>query len=103
MSFDALEPPLAVASLLASILFLVGYGMVLWRVARGPTIFDRILSLGLAGSFCLCLIVVFAICFDQVVLLDAAFALALVSFLGTVAFARYLERGGDKLKSEDEE
>ncbi|MGB0743282.1 MAG: monovalent cation/H+ antiporter complex subunit F [Opitutales bacterium] len=46
------------------------------------------------GGICLCAIIFFAIHFDQQVLLDAAFAIALVSFIGTVAFARYL--GGGK-------
>jgi multisubunit Na+/H+ antiporter MnhF subunit len=37
--------------------------------------------------------VVIAIGFNQGIFLDSAFALAVVSYLGTVAFARYLERG----------
>ena len=35
-----------------------------------------------------------AIATDQPVLVDAATVVALVGFLGTVAFARYLERRG---------
>jgi multicomponent Na+:H+ antiporter subunit F len=37
---------------------------------------------------------VYAIAAEQPVFLDVALVLALISFLGTVAFARYLERQG---------
>ena len=40
------------------------------------------------------MIAVQAILADQQALLDVAIGLALVSFLGTVAFARYVQRGG---------
>jgi multicomponent Na+:H+ antiporter subunit F len=40
------------------------------------------------------MIAVQAIMTEQSVLLDVAIGLALVSFLGTVAFARYVQRGG---------
>ena len=34
----------------------------------------------------------YAVAFDQPVYLDVAIVLALVAFLGTVAFARYIEK-----------
>lgn len=63
------------------------------RIIKGPTPFDRVVALDLVGGVCLCLIVLFSIFFEQQVLLEAAFGISLVSFLGTVAFARYLGRG----------
>lgn len=92
MYFEELGLPLALGTLVGS-LFLVGaLGLALYRVVVGPSDFDRVVSLDLLGGICLCAIIFFAIHFDQEVLLDAAFAIALVSFLGTVAFARYLGR-----------
>jgi multicomponent Na+:H+ antiporter subunit F len=38
----------------------------------------------------------YAIATGQPVLLEAATVVALITFLGTVAFARYLERGGPR-------
>ncbi|WP_162026671.1 MULTISPECIES: monovalent cation/H+ antiporter complex subunit F [unclassified Lentimonas] len=62
------------------------------RILMGPTPFDRVVALDLVGGVCLCLIVLFAVYFEQMILLETAFGISLVSFLGTVAFARYLGR-----------
>lgn len=80
-------------ALTSSLLLVAAIGLALFRVVRGPSPFDRVLALDLIGGICLCMIVLFAIFFDQAVLLDAAIAIALVSFIGTVAFARYLGKG----------
>ena len=64
------------------------------RIMKGPTAFDRVIALDLMGGICLCLIVLLAVFFEQMVLLEAAFGISLVSFLGTVAFSRYLGRKG---------
>ena len=93
MYFDELSFPLALGSLIASLLLVAALVLALARVIKGPTPFDRIVALDLIGGICLCLIVMFAIQFGQQVLLDSAFVIALVSFIGTVAFARYLVRG----------
>jgi multicomponent Na+:H+ antiporter subunit F len=67
------------------------------RVVRGPSLPDRVMALDLIGLISVSFIAVVAIASDQSVLLDAAIALALISFLGTVAFARFIEwhGGGD--------
>lgn len=96
MYFDELGLPLALGTLVGSLFLLGALGLALYRVVIGPSDFDRVVSLDLIGGICLCAIIFFAIHFDQQVLLDAAFAIALVSFLGTVAFARYLGRGGKR-------
>jgi multicomponent Na+:H+ antiporter subunit F len=94
MYFEELGMPIALATLIGSILLVAAVAMALWRIVRGPTAFDRVVALDLIGGICLCVIVMFAIHFDQQVLLDAAFVIALVSFIGTVAFARFLAKGG---------
>jgi multicomponent Na+:H+ antiporter subunit F len=62
------------------------------RLVRGPTLPDRVVALDLMGVLAVGMIVAYAVAMDQPVLLDPAAVLALVAFLGTVAFARYLER-----------
>ncbi len=62
------------------------------RLVRGPSLADRVVALDLIGTLAMGMIVVYAIAANQPVLLDVAIVLALLSFLGTVAFARYLER-----------
>jgi multicomponent Na+:H+ antiporter subunit F len=62
------------------------------RLARGPSLSDRVIALDLIAVLAVGLIAMVAFEAEQAVFLDAAIVLALVAFLGTVAFARYLER-----------
>ncbi len=62
------------------------------RLARGPTLPDRVVALDLIGTLGMGMIAAYAMARDLPVLVDVAIVLALLSFLGTVAFARYLER-----------
>jgi multicomponent Na+:H+ antiporter subunit F len=62
------------------------------RVLRGPSLPDRVLALDMIGLASVSVIVLIALMSDQPILMDAAIALALVSFLGTLAFARFIER-----------
>ncbi|MEX2501850.1 MAG: monovalent cation/H+ antiporter complex subunit F [Trueperaceae bacterium] len=68
--------------------------MAFYRVARGPSLPDRVMALDMIGLMSVSVIALVAVASDQAVLLDAAIALALVSFLGTVAFSRFIERRG---------
>ena len=62
------------------------------RLARGPTMPDRIAALDLMSVLALAMTAVYAMFTNQSVYLDVGIALALLTFVGTVAFAGYLER-----------
>ncbi|MEW6299668.1 MAG: cation:proton antiporter [Thermodesulfobacteriota bacterium] len=62
------------------------------RLVRGPSLPDRVAALDLIATLGVGMMAVYAIATDQPVFLDVAIVLALISFLGTVAFAYYLER-----------
>jgi multicomponent Na+:H+ antiporter subunit F len=62
------------------------------RLVRGPTLPDRVVALDLLSALIVGFISVLAIETGQRILLEVAIVLALIAFLGTVAFARYLER-----------
>jgi multicomponent Na+:H+ antiporter subunit F len=64
------------------------------RLVRGPSLPDRVVALDLITVQIAAMLAVDTIATGQPVFLDAAIVLALISFLGTVAFARYLERRG---------
>lgn len=66
--------------------------MAFLRVLRGPSLPDRVMALDMIGVMSVSVIVLTAIVNDEPVLLDAAIALALISFLGTLAYARFIER-----------
>jgi multicomponent Na+:H+ antiporter subunit F len=62
------------------------------RLVRGPSLPDRVIALDLIATMVMGVIAVYAITVEQAILLDGATLVALISFLGTVAFARYIER-----------
>ncbi len=90
-------PPsfLSIAAYVAIVAIVMSVAAATVRVLRGPSLPDRVLALDMIGLLSVSFIAVVAIASHQAVLLDAAIALALVSFLGTVAFARFIERRGD--------
>ncbi|MBI3997531.1 MAG: pH regulation protein F [Armatimonadetes bacterium] len=67
--------------------------LALVRLVRGPSLPDRVVALDLIALTVVGFVAVYEIRTAQPVLLDAAIVLALIGFLSTVAFARYLERG----------
>lgn len=66
--------------------------MAFIRLVRGPGLPDRVVALDLITTLGIGVIGVYAIATNQPVLLDVAVVLALTAFLGTVAFAYYMER-----------
>ncbi|HEY8943470.1 MAG TPA: monovalent cation/H+ antiporter complex subunit F [Polyangiaceae bacterium] len=76
-----LMPALGVAILLACV-----------RLLRGPSLPDRVVALDLLVSLGIGIVVSLAIAQDEPALLDVAVILAIAAFLGTVAFARYVEQ-----------
>jgi multicomponent Na+:H+ antiporter subunit F len=70
----------------------IGLALAFARLVRGPSLADRVVALDLIGTLAVGMIAAFDIATEQPVLLDAATVVALVAFLGTVAFARYVER-----------
>ena len=65
------------------------------RIIRGPTLADRILGLDTLTILGLAIIAVFAVRTGLYLYVDIAVALALVGFVSTAAFARYLLSRGE--------
>jgi multicomponent Na+:H+ antiporter subunit F len=63
------------------------------RLAKGPTLPDRVVAMDLFGVLVVGLIVVLAAWTGVRATLDAAVVIALIGFVGTVAYATYVERG----------
>jgi multicomponent Na+:H+ antiporter subunit F len=63
------------------------------RLIKGPTLPDRIVAMDLIGVIVVGLIVVLAGQSGVRATLDAAIVIALIGFVGTIAYATYVERG----------
>jgi multicomponent Na+:H+ antiporter subunit F len=64
------------------------------RVVRGPALPDRVVALDTIGVHFVAIVTIYSIQSEKIVFLDAAIVAALLFFLGTVTFGRYLEQGG---------
>jgi multicomponent Na+:H+ antiporter subunit F len=64
------------------------------RLAKGPTLPDRVIAIDLIGVLMVCILAVMAGVTAEQAFLDVAMVVALISFVGTVAYARYIEREG---------
>lgn len=62
------------------------------RLVRGPSLPDRVVALDLIAVIAVALVIVLDIQSNIIVFLDAGIVVALVGFVGSIAFARYLER-----------
>ena len=61
------------------------------RLLRGPSLPDRVVAFDLLATVGVGISAVYSMAYDQPVFLDVAVVLALISFVGTVAFSRYIE------------
>ncbi|HSJ66186.1 MAG TPA: cation:proton antiporter [Anditalea sp.] len=62
------------------------------RFIKGPTLSDRVVALDLIITTGIGIIAIYSIHTNQPTFLDIAMILALIAFLGTVAFSYYLEK-----------
>ena len=62
------------------------------RLLKGPTLPDRVVAIDLIGVLMVCILVVTAAATGQQAFLDVAMVVALISFVGTVAYSRFIER-----------
>ncbi len=71
---------------------LLGLLAALYRVLRGPTIWDRLSGLGVMLTKTIVLLLLVGELSDRLdVYLDIALAYAMIAFIGTLALARYVE------------
>ena len=90
--------PIELAARFGLIVMTIGMMLSVYRIVRGPDRADRIVALDLFSILVTALIVLYAIYSGETAFMDVAIAYALVAFLGTVAFARYLERTPSKTR-----
>ncbi len=74
-------------------LLVVSMFLALVRLVRGPSLPDRVVALDLIAITAVGLIGVYAVSTDQPIYIDEAMVLALIAFLGTAAFAHFIEKG----------
>ena len=82
-------------------LMLTSLALTVFRLIRGPSLADRVVALDMLALLGIAIIGVVAVATEEYAYLDVSIALALVGFLATVAFARYIYRHGVKPEDPD--
>ena len=62
------------------------------RLVRGPSLPARIVALDMLSAIGVAIICAYSVMSEQAVLLDVALVVSLITFLGTVGFAYYINR-----------
>lgn len=78
-------------SVLVSILAIGGF-LCLYRIYQGPSISDRAVGVDIMGILFVGITALSALFYDLPYLIDLSISLALFSFIGTLALAKYLEK-----------
>ena len=83
-----------IAAALSAVMLVVALFLALARLLRGPSLADRVVALDLMAVIAVGLISSSILATGETAYLEVAAAVALLSFLGTVAYAHYIERRG---------
>jgi multicomponent K+:H+ antiporter subunit F len=75
------------------VLFVLATLLAFWRLVVGPSLLDRVLALDTLYINAIGLALLLGLRFQTDLLFEAALVIALLGFLGTVALARFAERG----------
>ena len=76
-------------------LILIASFLCILRVLLGPTAPDRVIAVDALGTLLVVLIVFLGMEYSSPMLIDIAIAYAILSFIGAIAYSKYLE--GKKL------
>lgn len=76
---------------IAFIILLLAFVIALFRLIKGPSLPDRVVSLDLISSLIIGICVVFVFVSGKVVYINIALIIAPIFFLGTVTIAKYLK------------
>lgn len=91
----ATTPVGVMAAVVLAVLALSGV-LAFFRIVRGPTLPDRVVAIDLIATVAVGILGTSAIAFDEPALLQPALVLGLITFIATIAFARYVERTGPR-------
>ena len=86
MDFESVAQALVLFFLALSIVF------TLIRFVKGPTLPDRVVALDVFSGIAVAMLAAHSVTTKEAVFLDVALVIALITFLGTIGFAYYIDR-----------
>lgn len=88
--------PLDTALAIGKIFLVVALFAGTWRLFRGPTLTDRVVAIDLIAGIVLAFALLIALESGRSLYITVSLAISVVSFIGTIAIARHMQRGGRK-------
>ena len=76
----------------------IAFIICLWRIALGPTAFDRILAVNAVGSLVIISITIHGFLMGRPEFIDIAILYALINFIGTIAILKLFGQKLNKKK-----
>jgi multicomponent Na+:H+ antiporter subunit F len=77
--------------IIASIILGIAALIAIARILLGPTIADRVVALDTTNTMAVAILLLLSAEFRQAMFVDIAIVYAMLSFIGTIYFAKYLE------------
>jgi multicomponent Na+:H+ antiporter subunit F len=76
-------------------IIVIGAGLILCviRMVKGPTAADRAIAVDTATTVTVALLVLLGFVFQRYVYLDVSLVYSIISFVGLIVIARFLEKG----------
>jgi len=76
-------------------IIIIGIGIIfcIIRMIKGPTAADRAIAVDTVTTIIVALLVLLGFVFQRYVYLDVSLVYSIISFVGLIAIARYLEKG----------
>ena len=66
---------------------------VSYRLVKGPSTSDRVIALDTIGVLIICVVGLYSIVIGTTFFLEIILLVAILSFIGTVAFSKFIEKG----------
>ena len=66
---------------------------VSYRLVKGPNSSDRVIALDTIGVLLICVVGLYSIVIGTTFFLEIILLVAILSFIGTVAFSKFIEKG----------
>ena len=79
--------------LISSLLIIFAIFLSLYRATIGPGVFNRTVAVNVIGTKTIALLILIGYYTERPEFFDIALLYAMLNFIGTLIFARYLERG----------
>ncbi len=77
----------------ALLLFALSIALFLYRVIKGPSVPDRILAMDTIGINLLAMMAILSVLLKSYAFSEVILLFGILSFIGTVAFSKFIERG----------